>query len=142
MAYLTSVKVLPAGYALSVPVHSRTQTFAAGPQHAYRHFKAVTLFFRPDLGAMHELATPHAPSTDAFAQGVVASLAPTGEKTDWVVFYGAGGGVDFNFSKHVGLRVQADIVHDHLFSDMLKDSRNTVRFSIGPCFNFGDNIAK
>jgi hypothetical protein len=91
---------------------------------------------------MYELATPHAPSTDLIARSVVASLAPSGEKTNWVMFYGVGGGVDFNFSKHVGLRVQADLVRDHLFDDLLKDARNTVRFSIGPCFNFGHNIVK
>jgi hypothetical protein len=31
-------------------------------------------------------------------------------------------------------------VYDHLFNDVLKDGRWTVRFSIGPCFNFGRNI--
>ena len=142
LAYLAAVGKLPSGYALAVPVHSRTQTFAAGPQLAYRHFSAVTLFIRPDLGAMHEVATPHASASDPIAQGIVASLAPTGEKTDSVVFYGVGGGADFNVSKHVGLRVQVDVVHDHMFDDLLKDSRNTVRFSIGPCFNFGHNIVK
>ena len=142
MAVLTAAGILPAGYKLTVPAHSRTQTFAAGPQLAYRHFSAVTLFVRPDFGAMHELATPHAPASDFFAQGVVATLAPTGEKTDWVAFYGVGGGADFNFSRRVGLRVQMDVVHDHLFDDLLRDARNTVRFSIGPCFNFGHNIVK
>jgi hypothetical protein len=142
MIGLIKAGLLPATYTLTVPAHSRTQTLAAGPQLSYRHFKSVTLFLRPDLGAMHEVATPHAPSTDPFAQSVVATLAPTGQKTDWVAFYGVGGGADFIFSKHVGLRVQMDVVHDHMFSDLLTDGRNTVRVSIGPAFNFGHNIVK
>jgi hypothetical protein len=142
MIALMKVGLLPATYSLTVPAHSRTQTFAAGPQLSYRHFSSVTLFLRPDLGAMHEVATPHAPASDFFAQGVVATLAPTGQKTDWVAFYGVGGGADFNLSRHVGLRVQVDLVHDHMFSDLLTDGRNTVRVSIGPAFNFGKNIVK
>jgi hypothetical protein len=50
--------------------------------------------------------------------------------------------MDFNISKHVGLRVQADLVYDHLFSDTLKDGRLTTRFSVGPTFSVGKNIAK
>jgi hypothetical protein len=131
---------LPAGYVVSVPSHSRTQTFAGGPQLSYRHFKKLTLFVRPSFGAIHEVATPH--PDDPIAKLIVAALAPTGRKTDWTAFYGFGGGIDFLFSKHVGLRVQSDLVYDHLFSDILKDGRLTSRFSVGPCFNFGRNIKK
>jgi hypothetical protein len=134
--------VLPPSYALAVPINSKTETYSAGPQISYRHFKAVTLFIRPDLGAMHESATPNVPASDAFAQGVVQQLAPSGVKTDWVVFYGFGGGVDLNITPHISVRIQADLVHDHLFSDLLKDSRNTVRFAIGPGFQWGKNVAK
>jgi hypothetical protein len=132
--------LIPPGYTLSVPTHSRTQTFAAGPQLAYRHFSHVTLFIRPSIGAIYEVATPN--PGDPIATAVVAQLAPSGRKTDWTGFYGFGGGVDYLFSKHVGLRIQADLVYDHLFSDLLKDGRLTTRFSIGPCFNFGKNIRK
>jgi hypothetical protein len=133
---------LPPGYMLSVPSHSLTQTFAAGPQLAYRHFKKVTLFVRPDLGAIHEAATPKPAPDDLIAQGIVKQLVPMGTKTDWTVFYGFGGGTDFLFTNHVGLRVQSDLVYDHLFSDLLRDGRLTVRFSVGPIFNFGKNIKK
>jgi hypothetical protein len=131
---------LPPGYTLAVLSHSRTQTFAGGPQLAYRHFSKVTLFGRPSVGAIYEAATPS--PGDAIARAIVAQLAPSGKKTDWTPFYGFGGGADFLFSKHVALRVQADLVYDHLFDDLLKDGRFTTRFSIGPCFNFGKNIAK
>jgi hypothetical protein len=136
------LEMAPAGYELAVSTHSRTQTFAAGPQLAYRHFSKVTLFFRPDLGAMYERATPHANPGDEIATLAVEGLAPTGYKTSWTPFGGFGGGADLLFSKHFALRVQADLVYDHLFSDILRDGRLTTRFSIGPCFNFGRNIQK
>jgi hypothetical protein len=40
------------------------------------------------------------------------------------------------------MRAQVDVVYDHLFNDLLKDGRATVRFSVGPVFNFGPNIKK
>jgi hypothetical protein len=123
-----------------VPSNSLTQTLAAGPQLEYRHFKKVTIFVRPSFGAIHEVATPQ--PTDPISKLIVSALAPSGNKKDWTVFYGFGGGADFAITKHIGLRVQADLVYDHLFSDILQDGRLTTRFSIGPCFNLGKNIAK
>jgi hypothetical protein len=138
LGQLAAIGRLPAGYKLSVIANSNTQTFTMGPQLSYRHFQKVTLFLRPSLGAIREVATPQ--PADAIAKGVVANLAPQGKKQDWTYFYGFGGGMDYLFSKHVGLRVQADLVRDHLFNDILRESRGTVRFSVGPCFNFGRNI--
>ena len=140
LGQLAAAGQIPAGYTLKVPAHSRTQTFAGGPQFSYRHFSKVTLFIRPSAGAIHEYATPQ--PGDPIATAIAAQLAPAGHKVDTVVFYGFGAGVDLNFSKHVGLRMQADFVHDHLFSDLLQNGRNTVRMSIGPCFNFGNNIVR
>ncbi len=70
----------------------------------------------------------------------MTQLAPSGTKADWTYFYGIGGGIDFNVTRHVGLRVHADFVRDHLFSDLL-NSRNSVRLSIGPTFHMGKNMA-
>ena len=131
---------LPAGYTVAVPSDSLTQTLAAGPQLSYRHFRKVTLFVRPSIGAIHEVATPQI--GDPIGKLIVGALAPTGKKTDWTPFYGFGGGADFLFSKHIGVRVQADLVYDYLFNDILQNGRLTTRFSIGPCFNFGKNIKK
>jgi hypothetical protein len=142
IAGLEALGVLPAGYTLSVPSGALTQTITGGPQLAYRHFSKITLFIRPSIGAIHEVATPHPSSSDPFAQAVVAMLTTNGKKTDWTTFEGFGGGVDFLFSKHVALRVQADLVYAHLFSDDLKDGMFITRFSVGPCFNFGSNIRK
>lgn len=122
-----------------MPTHSRTQTFAVGPQLAYRHFRHETLFLRPLFaGAIYEQATPK--PGDPIAKAVVAQLAPSGTKTDTTWFLGLGGGFDILFSHHLAVRTQVDVVYDHLFSDLLKDGRWTVRFSVGPAFNFGKNI--
>ncbi len=137
---LIALGAIPANYQLAAPASSTTQTFAAGPELLFHHFKAVTIFVRPDLGVIYETATPKL--TDPIETAIVKQLAPSGKKTDYVAFYGVGGGIDLNFSKHVLLRVQADFVRDHLFSDLIASSRNTVRLSIGPAFQFGKNIAK
>lgn len=139
-AGLVGAGVIPPTYVLTVPLDSLTQTFAAGPQFAYHGWKPLTPFIRPSIGAIHEDATPHA--TDPIAAGVIAQLAPSGKVTDWVAFYGFGGGIDVNISRHLAIRFQGDFVHDHLFSNLLKDGRNTVRFSIGPAFQFGANAKK
>ncbi|MGD0778019.1 MAG: hypothetical protein ABSC05_34985 [Candidatus Solibacter sp.] len=136
--------LLPASYPYStlyVPAHSKTQTFAFGPELVYRHFSKVTLFVRPIYaGVIHETATPQ--PQDAVVKALVAGLIPTPTKTDSVLFLGFGGGFDVLFGKHFAWRTQADLVHDHLFNDLLTDARFTVRFSCGPAFNFGKNIVK
>lgn len=135
---LAAAGKLPPGYALKVPISSNTQTFSLGPQVSYRHFRQFTLFARPDLGAIREVATPK--PADPIASAILAQLAPSGKKQDWTYFYGFGGGIDVNITKKFSIRVQADFVRDHLFNDLLKDSRNTVRFAIGPGFQWGRNV--
>jgi hypothetical protein len=132
--------MIPANFALSVPVDSQTQTFAMGPQIAYRGWKPVTPFLRPSMGAIYERAYPR--PADAISKAIVAQLAPAGTKRDWTGFYGVGGGFDFNFTKHFSLRTQADLVWDHLFNDILRNGRWTVRFSVGPAFQWGRNMKK
>ncbi len=135
--------LLPPNYpysTLSVPVHSKTQTFAVGPELVYRHFKEATFFVRPVYaGIIHETATPQ--PSDPVQKVIVSGLIATPTKTDNVWFFGFGGGFDLLFGHHFAWRIQADLVHDHLFNDLLKDGRYTVRFSCGPAFNFGKNIA-
>ena len=91
-------------------------------------------------GAIHERAYPRPAGT--IARLVVAQLAPTGTKRDWTGFYGVGGDFDFNLTRHFSLRAQADLVWDHLFNDILKNGRWTVRFSAGPAFQWGRNMAQ
>jgi len=140
LAQLAAAGLLPAGYQVAVPTGSTTDTFAAGPQLEYRHFRRITLFIHPSIGAIYESATPH--PGDPISAGIVAQLAPSGKKTDWEAFYGVGGGADLNFMRYFSIRLQADYVHNDLFSDILKESRNTVRLSVGPAFRFGKNIVQ
>jgi hypothetical protein len=137
--YLKSIGELPPDYQLIVSTDAFSQTFALGPQLEYRHWKPVTLFIRPSLGAIRQKVTPH--PTDPFATMVVEQLVPNGEKTDWQGFYGFGGGFDWNATHHIGLRMQSDLVYWHLFNDLLQNGGWTVRFSVGPTFRFGKNIA-
>src|SRR5581483_10307737 len=105
---MAAAGMLPPGYTLSVKTSSVTQTFAGGPQFSWHHWKYMTLFIRPSFGAIKEAASPH--PRDPIAAAIANNLAPTGKKNDTTKFYGFGGGVDFLFSHHVGLRIQADLV--------------------------------
>jgi hypothetical protein len=131
--------IIPPNYSLAIPVDSTTHTFAAGPQLMYRHFRYVTLFLRPSIGAIYEIATPRA--TDSITAGIAKQLAPSGSTSQWKPFYGLGWGAEVNVTNHFSLRMQADFVHNSLFTDILKTSRNTWRLSVGPAFHFGKNIA-
>jgi hypothetical protein len=139
LGQLAAAGQIPPGYVLRVPEHSRTQTFAAGAQLAYRHFTHETLFLRPvSVGAIYETATPH--PTDPIAAAIAAQLAPSGHITSYTWFLGAGGGADFLVTRNFALRAQVDVVWNHLFNGLLQNGRWTVRFSVGPAFNFGSNI--
>lgn len=117
-----------------VPFSATTYTFAAGPQFNLRKYKWVTLFARPGLGALHEAASLQIPAALAPFAPLVPTLSPN--LTNTVVFYGVGGGFDYNMSKHVAIRVTADFIHTHLFSDLL-EPRNGVRVSVGPVWRWG-----
>jgi hypothetical protein len=121
-----------------IPFDSTTYTFTAGPQFSFRQLKWVTFFVRPAIGGMHETATlkPNSPVEILLVQ----QLVPGGKKSDLQPFYGAGGGLDFNASKHFGLRVGLDYVHVNLFEDLLAEGRNSLRVSVGPSFRFGRNV--
>jgi len=138
LGQLAAAGLLPAGYQLSVPIDARTQTFQAGPDFPIRKFASVTFFVRPNLGALQVVGTPR--PGDPIAQQIVSQLAPSGKKTDWTYFYGFGGGFEINVNHHFALRFQADFAHDHFFDDMLKGG-NTIRFAVGPAFQWGKNVA-
>jgi hypothetical protein len=83
---------------------------------------------------------PH--PADAFQTIIVGQLAPAGFKLDWTGFYGVGGGADYSISRHFGIRAQMDAVYNHPFNDILANGRWTFRYSVGPSFHFGRNMAK
>jgi hypothetical protein len=135
--------------ALSVPFDATTQTFTAGPQLAYRHMKKVTLFIHPSIGAIHENISLNGsqgkpqPIASIVLAGLVAQhILTTTKPNDTTYFYGLGGGADYNLTKHFHLRADLEFVHVFLYSNLLKDSRNSVRLSVGPTFNFGKNVAR
>lgn len=136
--YLIEQGVIPPNYQLVVPLDASSQTFALGPQLAYRHYKPVTLFVRPSLGAIRQKVTPH--PTDPVSQSIVEQLVPAGYKVDWSGFYGFGGGVEWNATRHFGLRAQTDVVYWRLFNDLLANGTWTTRYSIGLTYHFGKNI--
>jgi opacity protein-like surface antigen len=138
---------LPSNYVLWIPFDATTQTYTAGPQLNYRHFKKVTLFAHPSIGAIHEniAASDHG---DPFIKEVVlpafqaAGVLKTLRPNDTTYFYGFGGGADYNLTKHVHIRFDAEFVHTFLFSNLLATSRNSLRLSVGPTFNFGSNVTR
>lgn len=138
---LIAAGIVPPDFRVVVPFDSTTQTFAAGPQLDYRHFHHIMLFIRPSIGAIRESVTVK-PLSDPVTAQIVAQLAPSGKKQDWTGFYGFGGGMDISPTDHLGLRIQFDFVHDHLFNDLLRDGRNSIRLSIGPTIHFGPNVTK
>jgi hypothetical protein len=130
--------------ALSVPFDATTQTFTAGPQLAYRHMKKVTLFIHPSIGAIHENISLNGsqgkpqPIASIVLAGLVAQhILTTTKPNDTTYFYGLGGGADYNLTKHFHLRADLEFVHVFLYSNLLKDSRNSVRLSVGPTCNHG-----
>lgn len=130
--------VIPPSYQLLLPANVFTQSFAAGPQFSYRHFRRVTLFARPSLGAFRIGATPR--PRDPVATQISQVLVPSGHKVDWTGFYGVGGGGEYTVTPLVGIRAQMDIVHNHPFNDILANGFWTVRSSIGLNFHIGRNI--
>jgi hypothetical protein len=140
VAGLKQAGILPQNYMPALPLASVTQTFTAGPEFPYRRWNRITPYIRPSIGFIDEVAT--ARPADYVTKLLVASIAPSGQKTDWAIFYGFGGGIAFNFTKHFSIVVQGDFVHDHLFPDLLQSGRNTFRISVGPGVQFGRNVTK
>ncbi|MGO9209044.1 MAG: hypothetical protein ACLPXM_11245 [Terriglobales bacterium] len=130
----------PPGFGL--PFNIQTFTYEAGPQLNYRHFKKVTLFVRPALGALHATAGLQKDflAANPMLGAGVCELLNGCSKNDTVPFYGFGGGVSWEITPHFGLRVTGDFAHYDFFSSLLNGGRNSVRVSIGPKFSFGKNI--
>jgi hypothetical protein len=140
LAAAIALGAVPPNYVAALPFGSVTQTFTMGPEFPYRRFKRFTPYIRPSAGIINETAT--AEPKDYLTSLVVHDIAPSGREEEWTAFYGFGGGVALNITKHFSMVVQADLVHDHLFPDLLRSGRNTIRFSIGPGVQFGSNVTR
>jgi len=141
---------LPPGFVLAVPYSAQDYTYEAGPQFNYRHFKKFTLFARPALGAIHVAfkTEPQACGQPQLGCQIILTqilnqlVGPSLSKSDTVVFYGFGGGVTWEATRNVGLRVATDFVHENFFSGLLDGGRNSFRLTVGTKFSFGKNIVK
>ncbi len=146
LPYILAIQKVDPSYRFVAPYDATTWTISGGPQINIRKLKAVTFFVRPALGAFHQTVTvkPGDPYTKSLLQGLAQQgiISSSFKKDETVLFYGFGGGMDFNVSRHFGLRTAADFVHYDLFSGVLAGAPNTVRFSVGPTFRFGPNIVK
>ncbi len=139
---------LPPGFIVAVPFSAQDYTYEAGPQFNYRHFKHVTLFARPALGALHAnfktepqaCGQPQLGCQIILTQIVTSLVGPSLSKSDTVVFYGFGGGVTWEITPHFGIRATTDFVHYNFFSDLLDGGRNSFRVAVGTKFSFGKNI--
>jgi len=120
---------------VALPVDATTYTYLIGGQINVRKWDKITPFIRPILGAMHEMVdvklTNPALAPLFQAAGLRTHLGDT------VPMYGVGGGIDFNATKHVAIRFSVDYAHTSMFKSIL-ESQNTVRFSVGPTFKFGE----
>jgi len=132
---LSSVGESPS--AVHVPFTSMTYTFAAGPQFYLRKWEKVTLFARPGFGGIHETADINLPPQLGGLLASVHAPVPSPNQSDTTFFFGLGGGFDLNVSRPVGVRFACDWVNTHLFSNLLTDRQNYVRFSVGPTFRWG-----
>lgn len=134
---LANQPFVPLPNTINVAFKSTTYTFAAGPQFYLRKWDKVTFFARPGLGGIHEKADIALPPQLGGLLTLLRAPIPAAHQTDTELFFGAGGGVDLNLSRTVGLRFAADWVNTHLFSNLLTGRQNYVRFSVGPTFRWG-----
>jgi hypothetical protein len=123
--------------AIQVPFRSTTYTVAVGPQIYIRKIRNVTFLIRPGLGAIKASSDLRFPPLLAPVFGGLGVPAPAPHQSDTTWFIGLGGGFDINFSKHVALRVTADWINTHLYSNILTDRQNYGRFTIGPTWRWG-----
>ena len=128
---------VPAPNDINVSFKSTTYTMAVGSQFYIRKLKKVTFLIRPGLGAIHASVDLN---LDPRLGGLFQSLnlpVPSRHQSDTTYFVGLGGGFDYNISRRMGLRVTADWINAHLYSDILTDRQNYFRFTIGPTWKWG-----
>ncbi len=127
----------PPPSAVHVPFRTTTYTFAAGAQFYLRKSEKITFLVRPGLGGIHEIADLTLPPQLGGLLTLLGAQIPGPHQTDTALFFGAGAGFDLNVSRPVGVRFAADWVNTHLFSNLLTNRQNYVRFSVGPTFRWG-----
>jgi len=122
---------------VQVPFHSTTYTIAVGPQIYIRKIRKVTFLIRPGFGAIKATSDLSLPPALGPIFGGLGIPAPNSHQSDTTWFIGLGGGCDINLSKHVALRITADWINTHLYSDILTNRQNYGRFTVGPTWRWG-----
>jgi len=140
------------GTSFNVPLNAETTTFALGTQFQLRKTKWITPIFGPFLGAFHskgvgkaKLITAKDPAINTLLAPVLAGIVgsvpqPTLDK--WmtqdatVLGYGVRGGLDFNLSKPIGLRISTEYIRTPLFGER----QNNLRAGFGLIYRFGGEI--
>jgi len=130
--------VVPPASAVKVSFKATTYLFAVGPQFYWRKWKHVTFLGRPGFGGIHESADLSLPPQLEGLFPLLGLTPPASHQSCTTWFIGLGGGVDLNFSKHVAVRITGDWINTHLFSNLLTDRQNYMRFTVGPVWRWGD----
>lgn len=120
-----------------VPFKSTDYTFAVGPQFYWRRWRSVTFLGRPGLGAIRATADVSLPAGLAGLLKQAGAPVPSAHQTDTQWFVGLGGGFDINASRRMALRVTADWINTHLYSNLLPNRQNFLRITVGPTFRWG-----
>lgn len=129
--------IVPLPNLVNVPFRSTTYTLAGGPQIYIRKFRKVTFLARPGFGMIKESATLALPPGISQLFPLLQIAVPVSQQKDTTWFVGLGGGFDINLSKRVAFRFTADWINTHLFSDLLTQRQNYVRFTMGPTWRWG-----
>jgi len=130
-------ELVPAPNQITVPFRSTTYTIAAGPQFYIRKWAKVTFLVRPGLGAIKASADLTFPPGLGPIFEQLGIVPPNPHQSDTTWFWGVGGGVDLNVSRHIGIRFTGDYINTHLFSNLLTNRQNYARFTVGPTWRWG-----
>ena len=111
---------------LTAPVNVRfngaAYPFLFGPRFYYRHLSRAALFGDALIGGVHTRVK-------------AASSSQVSSDTTWA--YALGGGADFDLTRHVAIRAQADWIRSHFPETLTRDYQNSYRASGGIVIKFG-----
>ena len=108
-----------------------------GGQFYWRKWRNITFLGRPGLGGIRASADVNLPPQLAGLLMELKTPVPGAHQTDTQWFFGLGGGVDITPSRRVTLRITADWINTHLFSNLLPNRQNFLRITVGTTFRWG-----
>ena len=108
---------------VNVRFNGSTYPFLFGPRFYYRKLGRAVVFGDALIGGVKARVTE--------ASGSVPSSA-----TKWA--YAFGGGVDYDVTERIAVRVQGDWIRSHFPETLTRDYQNSYRASAGIVFKFGN----